>query len=161
MHAADVIDLERYPIDRLDSPEGLRLLEETRAALRAEGACQLHGFLRPQAVERLVAEALSKRELAYRTDDTHNVYFETSPDGLPDDDPRALLQRSAKRAVAWDLPRLTGSRSGVIELENDPGTLSLFRGHHSMLGSPRSREARSGSTPCSPMPRSRAAGSTS
>ena len=56
-----------------------------------------------------MAEALGKRDLAYRTDDMHN---EENHEGV--------------RA------RLTGSRSGVIKLENEPGTLSLFRGHHSM-----------------------------
>jgi hypothetical protein len=39
------------------------------------------------------------------------------------------LRTAGKDAV---VARLTGSRSGVIRLDNDPGTLSLFRGHHSM-----------------------------
>jgi hypothetical protein len=224
MTAADVIDLERYPVDRLDGPAGGRMLGAIRASLRARGACQLPGFLRREAVDRLVAEAIGKRDLAYRTDDVHNVYFEATGETLPPGDPRGLLQHSSKNAIAWDQidagspvriafewatltrfvgeafeleacyrdedplgacslmlfeegdelgwhfdrasfvvtlmlqtsegggefefypnlrtgkdenhegvrERLTGSRAGVIPLVNEPGTLSLFRGHYSM-----------------------------
>lgn len=100
---ADILDLERYPLDRLDSPKGRMLLEACRAALRFEGACQLPGLLKEEAVERLVAEALGKRDQAHRTDSTHNVYFEAVDESLPADDPNALLQHSSKKAVAWDL----------------------------------------------------------
>jgi hypothetical protein len=100
---ADILDLERYPLDRLDSPKGRLLLESCRAALRFEGACQLPGLLKEEAVEQLVAEALGKRDQAYRTDSTHNVYFEAVDESLPADDPATLLQRSSKKAVAWDL----------------------------------------------------------
>ncbi|GAA3800540.1 hypothetical protein GCM10022226_20170 [Sphaerisporangium flaviroseum] len=218
---AGIIDLDRYPIDRLDGSEGRAMLDAIRADLRARGACQLPGFLRQEAVDRLVTEATGKRDIAYRTDDVHNVYFEAIDETRPE---HALLQHSSKNAIAWDridpdspvriayewdalttfvgeafgLPachrdedplgacslmlfeegdelgwhfdrahfvvtlmlqgarhggefeffpnlrteqdenhegvreRLTGSRDGVITLVNEPGTLSLFRGHYSM-----------------------------
>ena len=221
---AEIIDLDRYPIDRLDSAEGRRLVERCQKDLRTRGACQLHGFIRPNAVESLVAEALEKAVDAYRTDDTHNVYFEEIPEGAAADDPRGMLQHSSKLTIAWDeiaeesalrtvynwdpltdfigqaleMPRfyrygdalgacsvalfeqgdelgwhfdrshfavtlmlqpadaggdyeyfhmlrspesenyeevaarLTGSRSGVIALPSEPGTLSFFRGRYSM-----------------------------
>jgi hypothetical protein len=100
---ADILDLERYPLDRLDSPKGQLLLESCRAALRFEGACQLPGLLKEDAIEKLVAEALGKRDQAYRTDSTHNVYFEAIDESLPAGDPASLLQHSSKKAVAWDL----------------------------------------------------------
>ncbi|GAB2634933.1 hypothetical protein GCM10027068_12960 [Prescottella soli] len=221
---AEIIDLDRYPIHRLDSEEGRRLVERCRKDLRTRGACQLHGFIRPKAVEILVAESLEKAVHAYRTDDTHNVYFEEIPEDAAADDPRGMLQHSAKLTIAWDeiaeesalrtvynwdpltdfigqaleMPsfyryddalgacsvalfeqgdelgwhfdrshfavtlmlqptdeggeyeyfhmlrspgsenheevaaRLNGSRSGVITLQNEPGTLSFFRGRYSM-----------------------------
>ncbi|WFR73410.1 2OG-Fe(II) oxygenase [Prescottella defluvii] len=221
---AEIIDLDRYPIDRLDSEEGRRLVERCRDDLRNRGACQLHGFIRPNAVESLVAESLAKAGDAYRTDDTHNVYFEEIPEDAAASDPRGMLQHSSKLTIAWDeiaensalrtvynwdpltdfigqaleMPsfyryddalgacsvalfeqgdelgwhfdrshfavtlmlqptdeggeyeyfhmlrspesenheavaeRLNGSRSGVITLQNEPGTLSFFRGRYSM-----------------------------
>jgi hypothetical protein len=99
---ADVIDLSRYPIDEPDNPRRAALVEYCRAALKFEGACQLPGFMRADAVERLVAEALGKRDQSYRTDDTHNVYFEKV--GAPDaNDPAGVLEHSSKNAIAWDL----------------------------------------------------------
>ncbi|MGW1161884.1 HalD/BesD family halogenase [Streptomyces sp. NPDC002519] len=98
-----VIDLDRYPIDKLDSPKGRALVAFCRASLAFEGACQLPGFVRPEAVELLITEALEKRGVAYRTDDTHNVYFERIPDESSDNDPVAALQHSSKSAIAWDL----------------------------------------------------------
>ncbi|WP_084469922.1 HalD/BesD family halogenase [Amycolatopsis benzoatilytica] len=74
-----------------------------RASLAFEGACQLPGFLRPDAVRQLVAEALAKRDAAFRTDAKHNVYFENVPEAADSADPRSQLLHSSKSAIAWDL----------------------------------------------------------
>ncbi|MBW0102340.1 hypothetical protein [Pseudonocardia sp. KRD291] len=100
---SQVIDLDRYPVDLLDSPRGRAMVEFCRASLAFEGACQLPGFLRPEAVRRLVAETQAKRDRAYRTDATHNVYFEDVPATAARDDTLSLLQHSSKSAIAWDL----------------------------------------------------------
>jgi hypothetical protein len=97
-----VVDLRRYPIDRPDSPEYAQLRERCREQLTAAGACQLHGFMRAQAVQRLVGEAEALRPHAHRTDDTHNAYFEPSDAALSADDARALPQRSAKLTIGYD-----------------------------------------------------------
>ncbi|SDZ07048.1 hypothetical protein SAMN05216215_104512 [Saccharopolyspora shandongensis] len=99
----DVIDLERYPIDQLNSRKGRALIDFCHASLAFEGACQLAGFFRPEAVDRLVAEAQEKQSAAYRTDDTHNVYFEQVPSESAADNPAAVLQHSSKLTIAWDL----------------------------------------------------------
>ena len=99
---ADVVDLSRYPIDEPDDPRRAALIEYCRAALAFEGACQLPGFVRPDAVALLVAEALGKRDLSYRTDDTHNVYFEKVAASDPND-AGGMLEHSSKNAIAWDL----------------------------------------------------------
>lgn len=98
----EVLDLDRYPLDDLDSTRGQLLVESIRASLRFEGAAQLPGLVKPDAVARLVAEALAKNPEAHRTDDTHNVYFEKVNAEGPSDDPTALLEHSSKNAVAWD-----------------------------------------------------------
>lgn len=98
----EVLDLDRYPLDRLDSERGQLLVEACRAALRFEGACQLPGLVKPEAVQRLVAEALAKNPNAHRTDDTHNVYFEKVNADAPATDPTSHLEHSSKNAVGWD-----------------------------------------------------------
>ena len=98
-----VVDLDRYPIDRLDGPRAAAMVAFCRASLAFEGACQLPGFLRPEAVAQLVDEAARKRERAHRTDDVHNVHLTTVPEGAGPDDTSALLQHSSKSAIAWDL----------------------------------------------------------
>jgi hypothetical protein len=99
---ADVIDLARYPIHEPANPRRRALVEYCRAALAFEGACQLPGFVRPDAVELLVAEALAKRARSHRTDDTHNVYFEKVAAADPND-AAGVLEHSSKNAIAWDL----------------------------------------------------------
>ena len=98
---ADVIDLTRYPLDDPDNPRHEALVDYCRAALAFEGACQLPGFIRPDAVDSLVAEALEKRDLSHRTDGTHNVYFEKVA-GVAGD-VASVLEHSSKYAIAWDL----------------------------------------------------------
>jgi hypothetical protein len=97
-----IVDLDRYPIDRLGLPEGEALIARCREMLTNTGACQLHGFVRSEAVQRLVAEADSLRASSHRTDDTHNVYFEPIDDALPADELERRLQRSAKLTVGYD-----------------------------------------------------------
>jgi hypothetical protein len=97
-----VVDLDRYPIDRLDQPEGEALVDRCREMLDRSGACQLPGFVREEAVTRLIAEADGLRPSSHRTDDTHNVYFEPIDETLPADDVQRRLQRSAKFTVGYD-----------------------------------------------------------
>lgn len=102
-HALEaVIDLDRYPLHRLDSPEGQELIKRSRSMLDARGACQLHGFVRTEAVARLVAEAEALRADAHRTEDTHNIYFDEIDESLPEHDVRRRLERSAKLTVGYD-----------------------------------------------------------
>src|SRR5262245_41113358 len=42
------VDLQRYPVDRLDRPEGKKLVAELREILELKGACRLPGFVKPE-----------------------------------------------------------------------------------------------------------------
>ena len=74
-----------------------------RADLAATGACQLDGFLRTEAVDRLVAEALGLTDRSFSNEAVHNVYFEDVDPSLPDDDPRRMMERASQATVAYDL----------------------------------------------------------
>ncbi len=98
-----IVDLDRYPIDRPDDPAGTALVARAREALRAVGACDLPGFLRPDAITAAVASALSVRDRAYRTEQTHDIEFSgLAPESLASDDPRRTRVRSGKEGTALD-----------------------------------------------------------
>jgi hypothetical protein len=95
---AELVDLERYPLgDR-------ELVASCQRELQEEGALKLDGFLRADAVERMVAEATGLASRGYPNDATHNAYFDDEIDeSLPEDHPRRIRVRSAQKAVAMDL----------------------------------------------------------
>jgi 2OG-Fe(II) oxygenase superfamily len=99
MHA---VDLERYPIDRLDSPEGQALVARCQDDMAAHGVSQLPGFLTSVAIEEIleVAEKLSPQ--GWASESTHNVYFTPLAEASPHST-ASRPQRSAKRAIAYDL----------------------------------------------------------
>ena len=104
--AAALIDLERYPIDRLESAPGRELVNRCRADLTARGASQLQGFLAPDAVRRMTDEAAALADRTFTNAAEHNVYFEDIDPTLPDDDPRRMMQRASQATVAYDdIPR--------------------------------------------------------
>jgi hypothetical protein len=73
----DVLDLDRYPLDRPDSPAYEALVDSCRRDMAARGMFNLDGLVRPAGIERAVREIrpLSER-LAYTHQRRHNVYFE-------------------------------------------------------------------------------------
>lgn len=109
---ASLIDLERYPIDMLDTPRGRELVTRCAQSLRETGVCQLDGFLREAAITSLIAEAEQCSADAFTTDKTHNVYFTDVDECLPESDVRRLVQRSAKKAIAYDqIPAISPIRA--------------------------------------------------
>jgi hypothetical protein len=120
---ADLVDLDRYPVNELESAGTRALVERCRDQLRADGAVKLEGFLRPEAVELLVAQANKAAQHGYPNDEQHNCYFDDDiDDSLPADHPRRILVRSAQKAVAMDLlPPEFGARRLY-----DSGTTTRF-----------------------------------
>lgn len=101
--ARSLIDTDRYPIDDLTSPAGADLVARCRADLAVGGACQLEGFLRPAAVDRLVSDALELAPGAHTSEATANVYFEDVDPSLPADDPRRVMERASQATIAYDM----------------------------------------------------------
>jgi 2OG-Fe(II) oxygenase superfamily len=99
----DVVDLRRYPINEPDSQACRDLVRDCRDQLRDRGVAQLPGFLTPAAVSQMTAEAGRLAGRAWASDQSHTVYFEPPDDSAGADHPRALLQHSAKKAIAYDL----------------------------------------------------------
>ena len=51
-----IVDLERYPIDRIDSPEAQQLLRRCRQSTNETALCLLPGFVQSDMVEVMANE---------------------------------------------------------------------------------------------------------
>ncbi len=100
--ATDLIDVERYPVHRLDSEAGRALVERCRAQLREAGACELPGFLRPAVVEELAAEAAALAPAAHHHEGKATPYLELPEPGWPEGHPRQTWNPFSLAAVACD-----------------------------------------------------------
>lgn len=82
----NIINLDRYPLDKPDSPEWAALVKKCRADLAQNGMFNLEGFLtekaRAQAVEQ-VADRFDTE--AFTHSRRHNIYFKPEVEGLPSD----------------------------------------------------------------------------
>jgi hypothetical protein len=99
----DVVDLRRYPIGEPGGAEYRAVVQASRDQLREHGVAQLDGFLTPAAVGEMIAEAGRLADRAWASDQPHTVYFQPPDKSCGTDHPRALMQHSAKKGIAFDL----------------------------------------------------------
>jgi hypothetical protein len=98
----DVVDLNRYPINDPAGAGYRAVVQACRDQLREHGVAELPGFLTPAAVTEMLTLAGGLAAGAWASDQSHTVYFEPPDDSAGSDHPRALLQHSAKKAIAYD-----------------------------------------------------------
>jgi hypothetical protein len=78
-----ILDLDRYPIDRLGASETRRLIECCQAELAAHGMFNLPGLVRDSVIDRCAAELEPLIDtVAYTHKRRHNIYFRTDIEGL-------------------------------------------------------------------------------
>jgi hypothetical protein len=104
---AEIVDLERYPITDLESPGARALMARMREELAHLGACCLRDFIRPEALERLRAEAEGLAPLAYGGPTEASPYFFNyrigEGKGYPADHPTRRTSPRRLGQVAGDL----------------------------------------------------------
>ncbi len=94
MAACDVVDLERYPIDR-PGPERDALVATARAAIESVGCAVLKGFVRTEHLPVIVAECDRTAQFGHRNFNRTNPYFTTDRDDLAKSHPlRRFFDRS-------------------------------------------------------------------
>ncbi len=99
----DLIDLDRYPLDRLDSPEAQALVNRCQAALEAHGMFNLDNLVLPGALAQAVSEVaplLARASFYHRR--AHNIYFEPEIPGLPSDHPALRLCETINHTLCAD-----------------------------------------------------------
>ena len=103
---ARFIDLERYPVHRLDDPRTQALLARCRTDLETQAFAVLDDFLTPAAVRRFWSEAMQLHDLTARREAVRSSYLET-PDqedmSFPRGHPRRQFFRTWWGVVADDL----------------------------------------------------------
>ena len=93
MKLEDIIDLKQNPIN--DANYKL----QCKDALDKNGALVIDNFITRVALERIKQEGQSKKDLAYFTQNNHNVYISDSDPKYADDHPRNRLVESSKGCI--------------------------------------------------------------
>tara|TARA_B100000674_G_scaffold345139_1_gene288765 strand:+ start:1151 stop:1987 length:837 start_codon:yes stop_codon:yes gene_type:complete len=103
---SSLIDLERYPVDDLGSDQGKALIASLQESLESVGSASMPGFLLPDALEAMAAEAQSLVHLAYLGPTRVSPYFfnyDIAGADVPDDHPTRFLGTRNVSQVAYDL----------------------------------------------------------
>jgi hypothetical protein len=97
-----VVDLERYPIEDLESAAAVALARRCRAELDDTGVSILPGFLTDTAIAVAVAESVALAPLGHPSDVEGTPYLELPANGWPDGHPRVTWEHTRLTAVAYD-----------------------------------------------------------
>jgi hypothetical protein len=100
--AENLVALERYPIDDLESVSGQAFLSQCRAQLTTNGCCNLNGFLRPEAVSALAAESNAWEADAYEKSIYRNPYHGKDDPSLPPSHPARQFNLYQASQLAYD-----------------------------------------------------------
>lgn len=93
--AEELIDLDRYPINRSQSADTQALISDVRGRLDADGCAVLKGFVRAEALAGLIAEADRAAPHAHMSRNRTNAYFTQDRPDLPESHPvRRFYDRS-------------------------------------------------------------------
>jgi hypothetical protein len=102
----DLVDLERYPLRDLGAPVAREMLHGARLHLADAGHAELPGFVSPDGVARLVADAQALAARAHRSAGIGTAYLERPAPDLDEDHPRRWSGPYSLRAVPYDvMPR--------------------------------------------------------
>jgi hypothetical protein len=78
-------------------------VETGRKQMRETGACEIPGFVRPEALPAFIADARSLAPKAFRSGGLGTVYLGFPDESFPADHPQQYLANYAVGAVAYDL----------------------------------------------------------
>ena len=99
-----ILDLDCFPLDRLDDVRGRELLARCRRELRDTGMFSLAGLIRPEALERCISEVrLLLGTVAFTHSREHNIYFDDDIEGLEASHPALGRFRTTNHTVCGDL----------------------------------------------------------
>ena len=94
---AELVDLDRYPIDQPDSPRYQAAVDAARVGLRSEGCAVINDFVLPSARDRLGQEIWDRKHTTHFSTQVINPYFHFHENAdFPDRHPmNTFLERSS------------------------------------------------------------------
>lgn len=95
----NLVNLKRYPILALDSPEGMSLIKSCQMALENDALCLLPKFLTANTVNRMAAEAGDLSRHAIPQNKLRTSYGWMDNSGFEPDHPRAQVHRVRNSTV--------------------------------------------------------------
>lgn len=99
----DILDLDRFPLDRPEGPEWRTMVETCRAGLAEHGMYNLDGLMLPAVAAREVADMEGKFATeSFRHEREHNIYFKDSIDGLAPDHPALTRFKTSNLTLCAD-----------------------------------------------------------
>lgn len=102
IEVAGLIDLDRYPIDDLETAAGLAFARQCRSEYLSAGLCMLQGFVRPDGLSLLALEANGFSEHAYFCRSSHNAYLTENDPSLPDHNIERQQEQTFVGSVPYD-----------------------------------------------------------
>lgn len=99
---AQIVNLEVYPLDQLDSGTARDLVAHCRRDLAASGSCELKGFVTGSGLQKLVIESRALEPLAFHNAVVGNAYLDEPDAALPEDHVRRMTEPTSLGAVGYD-----------------------------------------------------------
>jgi hypothetical protein len=97
------IDLDSYPVDRLDAPDGRRLVADARRRIAETGCLLLKDFVTPEGLAALRAQTRGLSPTAHVERRYTNPYSGSDDPALPEDHPRRRFMERTNGFVGGDL----------------------------------------------------------
>ena len=99
------VDLDRYPIDRLDADAGRALVASCREQVEATGACELPDFVPSEATAAVAAETAKVADRAHHHEGKSTPYLELPDEHWPEGHPRKRWDAFSLAALPYaDVP---------------------------------------------------------
>jgi hypothetical protein len=100
--ARAVVNLRDYPIEQLDGADMVKRIAGWQRSYHELGVCVLHGFIAPDKLPWLVAEATELLPLRHKHTVVGNPYLTAVDDTAPSDHPVRMTDRTTTSTVAYD-----------------------------------------------------------
>eukprot|EP00090_Calanus_glacialis_P034168 TRINITY_DN57126_c0_g1_i1.p1 TRINITY_DN57126_c0_g1~~TRINITY_DN57126_c0_g1_i1.p1 ORF type:complete len:283 (-),score=59.71 TRINITY_DN57126_c0_g1_i1:26-844(-) len=104
----DVVNVEKYPVDDVNTQEFRTLLKKTRETYEKDGIVTLPKFILQEAIEKSVAEVERAKGSEWFTKSTHNVFLDSGDDSFSKDHIRNRELPTTVASLAYDRLDING-----------------------------------------------------
>jgi alkylated DNA repair dioxygenase AlkB len=98
----DILDIDRYPLDKPGTSEWTKLVDRCKSDLAKEGMFNLEGLVHPTALQKAVAEIQPVMDTLFVHKRSHNIYFRKEIPELSADHPALQKVDTINHTVCAD-----------------------------------------------------------